>query len=918
MLATFFAPNYSYSLEIPTERNPGAKNSQTAAFGNATNPQVIDDIVLESLYRSGLYTVAVEHCERELRRSGLSRLSTSQWTARLITSVALRDSVALTPEFVTISSRLQNATLLAKPAIDLPAQDIHSLWVRFSLANATYRVIEREMATFLAAPANLARRDDCLNSIRKLSDSLVSFRDEVQSAQGIFSRGISSRGVVSRGAQSRTDARDAANQVLDLASLRNNILLLQIDLILQRGRLFDPGSDDAIAAGADATAAIEQAMNATEEQWKGRPSLELAQWDAALMIGKHQNVQEGIRFWIARHSTHELLPKAIAIALQSCIAMQDMASGDEWLAFARERFSTSQPPELAIARLEWSLLKWRAARSSDKQSDKESNDAALELILKQRDQIASTFGAYWGLRAEATILKSESTGRSKVSSSSDKIANRESMSMIRLQLKQLLAANRIDEAIDRLRQSESIAAKNNDMEQAFELAKLQIGLLVKRNTTEQLQNQESQSARLVETAQQIEATSKTYSGLTGAAELNQFAESLLLNAWKAEADATEKNRLWKRYEQHCTEHLDQWPLSISSQTVRQQLSASYLASGQLEFNLQLWSKTPKEVDERNEQFVNALLLFVSINNPKEIAKQWRTEVSGLSPRWQQACRWLLADWAWWTLDGGVDRLDVSADVSADFSGEVLNIDSIAAFLQDTSGTKSSMQSQSLDANTLGLCEWIEKDPANRIGFAMATGACYLAFIDDRFAFNKTPLTDSDRSSLISTLNRLKSVMIKIETDKNKPMHPSVLQACQDVNVSLTARIEAISIEAISGEAIDVAPSTPKRDLGGDLIDRQRKSPRSAKWLQELAIVQLWRAKSDPANRDAMIDKAIQTFLKLASGNPVGSEGWFGARLRLSQCYLLLSKEKQAHETVSLTTAMAGQISHVWQKRLPGL
>ena len=493
------------------------------------------------------------------------------------------------------------------------------------------------------------------------------------------------------------------------------------------------------------------------------------------------------------------------------------------------------------------------------------------------------------------------------------------MSMIKLQLKQLLAANRFDEAIDRLRQSESIAAKNNDTEQAFELAKLQIGLLVKLNTSKKTPDPESQSARLVATAQQIEATSATYSGLTGSAELNQFAESLLLNAWKSEADATEKNRLWKRYEQHCIEHLQQWPLSITSQIVRQQLSASFLATGQLESNLQLWSKVPKEVEERNEQFVNALLLFVLINDSKEIADQWRTEVSGLSPPWQQACRWLLADWTWWTLDGGVDRLaiteDAGGDASRDASRAVLSVDSIAAFLQDASGAESSTANQSLgpslDASTLGLCEWIEKDPASRIGFAIATSAAYLALIDDRFAFEKSPWADSDRNSLISTLNRLRSVIVKIETDKNKPMHLSVLQACQDINVSLTARIEAISVKAI-----DVDPSEQKNNLDNELIARQRKSPRSAKWLQELAFVPLWRAKSDPANRDALIEKAVQSYLKLASGNAVGSDGWFDARLRLARCYLLLSNEKQSSETVSLTTAMAGKIPRVWQTRLP--
>jgi hypothetical protein len=874
---------HGFSQEPPTTSSPSTVRSQAAEFGNAASPLMVSDIVLESLYRSRLYVLAVEHCERELGRSGTSRFSNALWTARLITSVALRDSVAVAPEFTTISSRLQKAIQIAKPAIDRQPQDVHSLWVRFSLANVTYRVIERAMAAFLAAPANLSRRDDCLNSIRTLSDSLVGFRDEVQSAQGVASKLV---------------GRDASGQVLDLATLRNNILLMQIDLILQRGRLFDSGSDDAIAAGADAAAAIEQAMNLTEERWIGRPSLELAQWEADLMIGKHPSVQEGIRNWIARYSTHELLPKAIAIAIQSAIATRDVATGDQWLVLANERYSQSQPPELAIAQLEWSLMQWQSDNEDNKASkempNEKTREADLELILNKRDAIAAAFGDYWGLRAEATILRFESASRkSKSIVSTDQSANRQSMSMVKLQLKQLLAANRFEEAIERLRQSESIAAKNNDMEQAFELAKLQIGLLVKIQST----NPESQSAGLLATAQQIEAASGTYARLTGAAELNQFAETLLLNAWKAEIKATEKSRLWKLYEQHCTDHLEQWPLSMTSSSVRQKLAMSYLGTGRLESNLQLWINAPKEVADRSERLVDALLLYASITNLKEIAPQWRAEVIALKPPWQQMSRWLLTDWGWWTLDGGIDRIDASL--------ERLSVDSIAPFVPpDVTDKSAPAGTPSLDWSILRMCDWIEKDSLRRIGWAIATANAYLALIDNRFVFEKQPLSDSDRKILETTLRRLEIVLQKIETEANKSLHLSVSRAVDDLRLSMSARIEAIGTD----------PSQSRVELNQELINRQRKFPRVARWQQEVALVQLWLAQSKLTIRDALIEKSIQAYLKLSSGSAIGSDGWFDSRLRLARCYLLLSKGSQASETVALTTAMAGKVPSLWQKR----
>ncbi len=883
LLAILLTTLNGFSQEPSTTSSPSAVRSQAAEFGNAASPSMVDDIVLESLYRNGLYVLAVEHCERELGRSGTTQFFNALWTARLITSVALRDSVAVAPEFETIRSRLQNASQIAKPAIDRQPQDVQSLWVRFSLANATYRVIERTMAAFLAAPANLSRRDDCLNSIRTLSDSLVGFRDEVQSAQGVASKLV---------------GREASGQVLDLATLRNNILLMQIDLILQRGRLFDSGSDDAIAAGADASAAIEQAMNLTEEQWVGRPSLELAQWEAALMIGKHQSVQEGIQNWIDSHSTHELLPKAIALAIQSSIATRDVASGNKWLAFANERFSAPQPPELALAQLEWSLMQWQSTYETNNTPQegpiKNSGEADLELILNKRDAIAAAFGDYWGLRAEATILRFESASRrSKSIASTDSKINSQSMSMVKLQLKQLLAANRFEEAIERLRQSESIAAKNNDMEQAFELAKLQIGLLVKIQST----NSDSQSAGLVATAQQIEATSSTYARLNGAAELNQFAETLLLNAWKSEAEATEKSRLWKLYEQHCSDHLDQWPLSTTSSSVRQKLVASYLATGQLESNLQLWSNTPKEVVDRSERLVDALLLYASITNLKEIATPWRAEVIALTPPWQPMSRWLLTDWTWWTLDGGIDRIDASL--------ERLSVDSISRFVPDSIDKSAPAETLSLDRSILQLCEWIEKDSQRRIGWAIASTNAYLAIIDCRFVFEKQPLTDSDREMLGGTLRRLETILQKIETDSNKSLHLSVSQAVDDLQVSLSARIEAIGMVL----------SHSSGELHQELLNRQRTFPRSAKWQQEVALVQLWQAKSKPDSRQTLIERSIQAYLKLASGNVIGSDGWFDARLRLARSYLLLGKDAQASETVALTTAMAGKIPSAWQKRL---
>jgi hypothetical protein len=472
--------------------------------------------------------------------------------------------------------------------------------------------------------------------------------------------------------------------------------------------------------------------------------------------------------------------------------------------------------------------------------------------------------------------------------------------MVKLQLKQLLAANRFEEAIERLRQSESIAAKNNDMEQAFELAKLQIGLLVKIQSTAP----DSQSAGFVATAQQIEATSGTYANLTGAAELNQFAESLLMNAWKMEIDATEKSRLWKLYEQHCSDHLEQWPLSTTSPSVRQQLAMAFLATGRLESNLQLWINTPKEVDDRSEQLVNALLLFSSITRPKEIATQWRVEVISLKSPWQQLSRWLLTDWSWWTLGGGIDwGID-----GKEANSEPLNVDSIAAFIPDAAGKapdkSTPTTNQSLDGSILQLCGWIEKAPVRRMGCALATANAYLAIIDDQFAFGKQPLVDSDRTTLSVTLKRLENVLQKIENEANKSLHLSVSQAVDDLRVSLNSRVEAIELNS----------SQPFDELHQELINRQRTFPRSAKWQQEVAMIQLWHAKSKPTNYEALIEKSIQAYLKLASGNTVGSDGWFDARLRLARCYLLLGKDAQARETVALTTAMAGKIPTVWQKR----
>jgi len=876
-----------------------------ARYGSSTPAHSVDDVVLASLYRMGEYSIAVERCESHLRQTGLDRFRSAMWTSRLIIATALRDvSVVTQGDSVTIETRLQNAVAIAKPYVDGEQKDVHAFWVRFAIANATYQVTERQVAAFLAAPANLEREKDCLDSLRRLSDFLDGFRDDVFAAMSVTSK---------------QGGRNAVSSAQDFAVLVNRVLLLKIDSVLLRGRMSESGSDDSTAIGTEALTAIEQALSSTDGQWAGRASLELAQWQAVHMIGRDKEALAGLEKWIANNPSHELLPQAFATAVEACITTHSISEGQRWLQRVDSQSWAKASPEIAIAKMAWAIASWRQVTPSDGATKEES----LQEILQQRDEVAAKFGVYWGYRAEAVILRSESAAGAKGERLNGHNTSLESMAMIKLELKQLLVANRVMDAVDRLRQSESMALKNGDLVKGLELAKLQIGLLVKGINASEGLNSESKSDTLVNVAQQIEATSQTYSELDGSAELNQFADTLLLESWKLESDIDEKKKRWNRYEQHLVEHLEQWPLSLTSEMVRNQLEASYLASGRVELLVPMWAETPQGVPFRDERFVNALLMATQLDGNREVIKKSSETIGRLPASCKLACRWLLADWSWWTKDGGIDLvpLDQSdaiplietlpqASISFDKNEDEYCVDVLSVVLAKAAGVNS--QSPSAEPTTEPIVEtffgWVDGEPINRVGLTLALSDVLMEINDDRYLTVRDSIKDTDRQYLSQVFIRSSQTFHKMILDGSKVLDSTMIRLLQDRIAMLEARSNAMN--AMNPGDLDRACAP--------LLERKSKYPRDAKWSRQLAICYLWGSKSKVVDPQLTIDRAIQCYLQLASGSSIGSDGWFDAKLRVANCYRVLGKQEQSNESIALTVAMVNEVPLKWRRRLPAI
>ncbi len=865
-----------------SEEQTSKPANMPSRIGTVLQSDSADDSILESLRRNGLYASAIERCRMAIHSAGQGSMLYARWTSRLVATLAERDS----EKAESVSSALTEAKKVHDAVLANDKHPSFRVWNEYAFESVRYQVANRAVANYLAAPTNIARRDDALATIREILDQLQQIGTRVQDQLGKLLR--------------QSD-RESTNLTRELASLRNRISLLTIDCLLLRSECYPFGSDDRIAAGSEALTAIEKMAGFVEAEWSGRVTLELARFQSLLAIHRVQDARVGLEKWIPSVVDLAIRNRAIALATKTCQVEGDFAGAKQLLSLTTTD-SIRESPEIAMAFLELQIAESQIKReATDPPANPDEANRKIELILNAKDTIAQRFGKYWEQRAEALILSS-----SYAKDASNKpLSAAPSLDLLKLEIRQRLAAGDIAGAIDRLEQAEAAAFLANDLNQAFSLAKSALGLLIQLKG-----NDSSTTAEMQNLIERIASTATKYARQPGSSQIHQSAieyENSLLTA-----DENNAASISGRYKELLNEHLSLWPSEATSVENRDRLQALFLGLGDFQSLIDLWgneihsSKDKGESDgtritqdsnirfeNANGNLVNALLLsdILTENDPKIAVTSQRLEaVASLSNMQRQFYEILSGDFDWWNLDGGISRNDSSGLTLSDESPLWKTDDHQTAILRLLLAARRGSPS-TVEPDVQECIRWYQQDRPARLGW-MASLLSTLSNIVRVRALSD--LETQEQLNWAKVLSKLLEVSRSNLNDSTQSLHPSILKSLTTLNTIIEIRIAGLQKDMPQGNSV--------------LDARKGTNTRSARLTLE-------QARMYEVEGNTGLETSLKFYRQLAAGSRVGTDVWFEAKLSSVRCLRKMNKPSEANEILAFVQAMVAELPVKWKTRI---
>ncbi|MDZ4851600.1 MAG: hypothetical protein SGI77_20110 [Pirellulaceae bacterium] len=865
----------AFSVELATE-----DENKVSLIGIVVPNSEVEDAVLEALYRTGLYESAIARCRASIASAKPDSIDFAKANAWLIATLAERDSL----NAPTIQTAIEAAEIAYNSIISDPKNQKYRLWNQFAFESVRYRLAKRSVGAYLSAPTNTLRRDNALETIRGIVDQLEQLRPLVQAQIGLALR--------------QSD-RESAKFAGELATLRNRLLLLEIDSYLLRSECYPIRSNECIEAGALSLAAIEKMKEQVDPSWNGKSFLDLASFQSLVAINRFSDAIRGLEKWIPTIGGLEVRNRALALAAKASLLLDDYQNARRFLGMGSTD-STKASPDLALANLELQIALWknRVDSSSPESVSPNENQQHIESILRSRDEIAQRFGDYWRQRAEALVVSS-SNAKTEAAHSASIPGN---LDLLKVAIRQSLAAGHIGEAIEQLEQAEAASLAVNDLQQAFSFAKTILGLIRKELGSDQ------PSASFARFAiDRIAKTALKYSDQDGAVQIHQIAveeQAKLASAAFGGANAANESG---RYRQILHEHVDVWSDDATSDANRQRLQALYLGTGDLALLVELWRSTINALllnsetaaaspsEDRQEkriaasQYLISTMLLSSIVNKVNFS-QSDESLAMMHSTYVSTYELLSGDYDWWTIDGGIRRSDGRAldwgivkpeNADSDIPKLILKI-LVSAKQNSASDIGSELQT---------FLEWYQEDRVGRVGYLAALNVAVSNILRLR---STDHWEQSDRNDWAALLGKLHSAMpTTLETELDT-LHSSVKSELSEIASLVEARALAMKGEAVQAKS---------------RLERLRQSdPRNPLWTLELARVY------ELSGKEALND-AIQRYRQLAAGSQIGTETWYEVRLSSARCLRKMEKIKEADEVLALVQAMVVDMPTKWKQRI---
>lgn len=414
-----------------------APSGSAQDFGVVPSSGHFEYALLQSMWRAQLYDTAHHHCEdlRSLNKpgtdahalwtlwwiEGLGRQAVDQYDRRGECDAAIKELIDHYRKDPVFKKRL--------PWLEL--QQWRSQWLQAQYA----------LSQYWAAPTREDERQRALTLVRQCLDGLERLRKEVEDAASLASRSASASGVA---------------PFKQLQLLTADVALLEMDFYRVRCECYPAGSSDRLAAVRQMQEAIQAAQARVPADWKGQAKLDLAKAESLLLADSYREGTAMIERLLEESSDMQLRYSAIALLIDGYRKQGELDKAKQWLA---QQPNPPPTPELALARLDLLLAEMAKLSESERSS-------VLKQGLAFKNDIGKFFGGYWQLRAESRLI-----GLAKSTGNVTEVAAEPSMALqlLRAEAKQLLAAKQWEKGVEKLKQAESKAYQDRDVEQALSL-----------------------------------------------------------------------------------------------------------------------------------------------------------------------------------------------------------------------------------------------------------------------------------------------------------------------------------------------------------------------------------------------------------------------------------------------------------------
>jgi tetratricopeptide (TPR) repeat protein len=813
-------------------------------LGMPSQTQSPDALFMETLIRQGLPDVAAGVCKQRLSYEPPDSDAYAQWLMLSMyaqSADSLREVDWSQPE-AQLDATMNSLTAAVQSASGSPREP----WIDWKSTWCRRWVQQRALAALLAVPGRERAKQWTLGSIRKALDDIEASQQIVQKLQP--------RRLTAAQRRNNSDAipEITASQILEL---RGDLELLRADLLYQRSQCYDQGSDDRVAAATEMLSSIDRALQRLPGDWSHRPLLAIARATALLQLGQATDTLRDLdKLWEELQQEDSPHPEQnqwttqlAAVAARACRETQQWASAEQWLERAG---GWATAPELAIEHFAQSLQR--------------EPDLNPQSILELKRDLGKRFGPYWELRADALLVSNPLFNTN--TSSSPSPGNSASLEIFRIEVRQLLAAKRSDQAIEKLQQAELAASRQSSSRDAFTFA-MQIGAVLESLGKPNAASDEFHRAAI------------SYPDQDGA------PKAALMSAWlirtpdpKLDTEAAQ----WQRatYRQRLIDTALQWPESPSASQAMLWVEQEMLSQEDLPAMLDLWRERI-----RTHPQPESLLLAASL---RCLLAHLLTQYDWLEPSVAHAEKTVPARDALHQA-----MLDVvPPDRRIPLQSWLNSLRPYPQWPTDSSSNGSPLSPWATDFAS--AIEYDSKDPIGR--FAILWYAC------DRATSTYWLGPDSERGISIQWLAKLLPNLNEM-TDGRSENTADISRSAVALGSKFLERV------ARSMEYHRICLSVIESDgpaVIAELAKLQSRNKKSLWWLYHTARAM----QTLPSHRDS----AIALYRQMASGVPGGSDAWLEARARTAQAMRERGDLDSATQLRDLVLATYPDAATVWRGR----